>query len=378
MPTLNNSPLACIINSDFNTDPARKHLQNDKFNYEIMRQAGRLVCEEIIKYCNGMKDYRGIFNILNSRKSYDNFSEYFFNELNLGLKKYVIAKSLKIFSSDYDLNEINILKNYFNFDIKIAELDYYEAMKYFSRFIEDEISNSEIITLLSKESFIDQIPESLYIKILVLGIKELRSVSLIRDLNLELAKILSYKNRIPIIDDHEYLNNVIIPNVSLQLSNEDIKWFYIQLGINEQQTKNIKSCSNIINVERKVAISKWRTAEQQCIDIESSFGNKAIYVGNKNLGYDVESIDKDGNKRYIEVKLLNSKQGSFSLTNNEYACAHQLAENYYICLIYADECKISAIYIKNPLKNNTFEKKVKSYEWFCENYNGNEYTFLLN
>lgn len=42
------------------------------------------------------------------------------------------------------------------------------------------------------------------------------------------------------------------------------------------------------------------------------------------------------------------------------------------------EGKISATYIKNPLENVMFEKRVKNYEWYCEKYNGSEYTFILN
>lgn len=377
LPTLNSSPIACIINGAFRTDPARKHLQNENFNYDLMRQAGKLFCEEIIKYCNGLKDYNGIFNVLNSRKSYDDFSECFFNELNSGLKKYVIAKSLRFFSSDYDVNEINLLKQYFNVDIKVSDSDYYDAMMYLSRFTEDEISSGTIIELLTQKRFIDQISEAFYIKILVLGVKEVRAVSLIKGSTFKLDNILSY-NKIPIVNDYEYLQNVIIPNISLQLSSEDMKWVYKQLGIKKENFEGMKYNVNVCTVEKNFTISKWRTAEQQCVDIEKYLGNTAQYVGNKNLGYDVESIDKLGDKRYIEVKLLKNKQDSFSLTNNEYNCAHQYGDNYFICLIYSNEGKISATYIKNPLKNVIFEKRVKNFEWYCENYNGKEYTFILN
>ena len=157
-----------------------------------------------------------------------------------------------------------------------------------------------------------------------------------------------------------------------------MKWVYKQLGIKKENFEGMKYNVNVCTVEKNFTISKWRTAEQQCVDIEKYLGNTAQYVGNKNLGYDVESIDKLGNKRYIEVKLLNNKQGSFSLTNNEYTCAHQYGDNYFICLIYANEGKISATYIKNPLENVMFEKRVKNFEWYCENYNGEEYNFMLN
>ena len=52
------------------------------------------------------------------------------------------------------------------------------------------------------------------------------------------------------------------------------------------------------------------------------FGNTAIDVSIKNLGYDIISTTPNGEKRYIEVKSV-KKDYSFSLTNNEYTAAHE-------------------------------------------------------
>ena len=92
----------------------------------------------------------------------------------------------------------------------------------------------------------------------------------------------------------------------------------------------------------------------------------------QNLGYDVESTKPDGSKRYIEVKSVSRSDSSFSLTNNEYTAAHQYGDDYYICLLQHGDEKSKAIYIQNPLKKLRLEKRVRQWEWYCEEYQGEE------
>ena len=106
-------------------------------------------------------------------------------------------------------------------------------------------------------------------------------------------------------------------------------------------------------------VSKWRSAEQQAVQIEEFLGNKAVDVSKKNIGYYIESTTPTGEKRYIEVKSLQKDSSTFAITNNEYTSAHQLGDAYYICLIFDNK----AIYIQNPLKNLSFEKRIRQWEW---------------
>ena len=81
--------------------------------------------------------------------------------------------------------------------------------------------------------------------------------------------------------------------------------------------------------------------------------------------------------KYIEVKLLSSDKGEFSLTNNEYSSSHQLGQNYYICLVIQKENEIKVIYIKDPINTLHFEKRVKAWEWYCDNFDGDVKIFKL-
>lgn len=102
---------------------------------------------------------------------------------------------------------------------------------------------------------------------------------------------------------------------------------------------------NVIQIN---TLNKWRTAEEQCISIEEYMGNKAVDVSKQNLGYDIESIDKNKNKRYIEVKSITSDTASFTMTNNEYSAANMYKNNYYLCLLVQINKVIKVICIKIP------------------------------
>jgi len=47
-------------------------------------------------------------------------------------------------------------------------------------------------------------------------------------------------------------------------------------------------------------------------------------------GYDIESFEEDGSKRFIEVKTSMGKQQTFEMSNNEWRTACRLGERYYI------------------------------------------------
>jgi hypothetical protein len=160
----------------------------------------------------------------------------------------------------------------------------------------------------------------------------------------------------------------------------DIIWFCETNSIDKDtllidMPKAMKGTDKEITVssfQSKPSISKWRSAEQQCAELENNFGYDPTDVSKQNLGYDIVSKVKNGTMRYIEVKSLISKGASFSMTNNEYTAAHQYGDSYFLCLIIQSERCLNALYICNPLKNLQLEKRVKMWEWYCDDYWGEE------
>lgn len=72
----------------------------------------------------------------------------------------------------------------------------------------------------------------------------------------------------------------------------------------------------------------------------------------------------------IDAYLLSSDSGTFSLTSNEYATAHQLGESFILCLMVQSETGIAVTYIRNPIETVQLEKRVKQWEWFCSGFDG--------
>ena len=69
----------------------------------------------------------------------------------------------------------------------------------------------------------------------------------------------------------------------------------------------------------------------------------------QNVGYDIANATPDGGKRYIEAKSI-KEDGSFSITNNEYAVVHQYSDKYFMCLLVQNAQSIQAIYIQSPIE----------------------------
>jgi hypothetical protein len=170
--------------------------------------------------------------------------------------------------------------------------------------------------------------------------------------------------------------------LSETISNDDAKWFDQHYSV---------SFSNLIKSKERQSftaetlfmrhtitkgITRWRAAEQQCVELEETWGNTAKDVSKQNLGYDVTSLTPQGTTRYIEVKLLGKGSSSFTLTNNEYSAAHQLGVNYFLCLITQDENKFVATYIQDPINILQLEKRVRQWEWICEDYFGEQFVTL--
>lgn len=154
------------------------------------------------------------------------------------------------------------------------------------------------------------------------------------------------------------------------ITKEEWKWFAPLAKTNIEVFEEEKKQPKRAVKAPKATLTKWKSAEQQCADIEKIMGNNASCVGNQNLGYDVVSKTPNGETRYIEVKLLSSDSGTFSLTSNEYATAHQLGESFILCLMVQSETGIAVTYIRNPIETVQLEKRVKQWEWFCSGFDG--------
>lgn len=406
LPTFDKVCFPLKINADFSTDPSRKHITIDQQTEQAIENVAIVISELINLALNNKlsENFSNLFVLLNS---YNNFSR-FNNTLNQKLQKNVIERVNPISNEGIHIRikEYKLLPDWLEESEKyfirinsdtIKKVSYTTKMylifsevdKFISHFSNNQFNNEEIIQLMQEEQLIQRMTPETQGKILG---KIIKSEFLSQ-------KITSHENnlsKIKVLTDSgiKSIDEILLKNIEITQSakdalinnttHSDLEWFdqkYLngKSNIFSFTNKNGAIDSKKVdgkNINIKPHISKWRSAEQQCIEIEKFFGNNPSDVSKRNIGYDIESITTDGKIRRIEVKSIADK-GGFSITNNEYTAAHQYGTEYFLCLIFQSDIKIQLIYINNPLHSLNFEKRIRQWEWFCEEYNGETYTFDL-
>lgn len=385
LPTLEKTPFPFIINAPFHTDPSKKHLINNNQNKEYIKQSAKIVVNELINILNGTSNNYGIFNIINIQNNFSIYTDLFFNFLDILVQDNILLKvngqlvnvnEYPMLPNSFDNNEINIIMAFmYGKDSELNTEYFCDIERFFKRYSNKNISAFELLQLLTNTIFVSEIPENLYYKLLAYIIRQIRFEWQINDSIVKFDNILIKNSLIKISNCDVNQFTKVNDELKFLLGDSEISWFIDICGFKNELEKpllnnNVDFKHDNDNIIQEKFLSKWRTAEQQCIEIEKNFGHNAKYVGSKNLGYDVESRDKNGNKRYVEVKLLSSKSAPFTMTNNEYSSAHLYGNSYYLCLIYANQSELEVVYVQNPVLSLKLEKRVKQWEWFCDNYSG--------
>lgn len=82
-------------------------------------------------------------------------------------------------------------------------------------------------------------------------------------------------------------------------------------------------------------------------------------VSAENLGFDVRSTDKEGEKRYIEVKAR-SGLGPVTLTQNEWFKAKQFKSDYFLYVVLNAAIQPELLIIQNPAEQTTPAEKIEA------------------
>lgn len=400
LPTYDKVTFPIKINADFSTDPSRKHITYDINTEKSLLQAADLIVNIIQDALNNRlsNEYKKIFSIFNNTSFFSRINSFLKQKLDeLILSKCIVKLNngqiikiieYKIFPNWLEPAEITLLRRNSSFvhGWSLADdiYDDFESVDQFiSQYSQCIVSNEDIITIMEDTSLVEKMTSETQAKILSRIVKNERFNSLlgISKNNIGAVKILTEKGVLSISEissSDVNVNKTVGKSLQNDIGNEGIKWLEKKINIRSNQivseTVPIQKATTLNTIAVKPHISKWRSAEQQCIEIETSFGNKATDVSKRNIGYDIESITPTGEKRLIEVKSIKNSE-EFSITNNEYTAAHQYGDNYYICLMIQDEKKVKAIYIQNPLNNLSFEKRIKQWEWVCDSYSGSTFEF---
>lgn len=96
------------------------------------------------------------------------------------------------------------------------------------------------------------------------------------------------------------------------------------------------------------------------IEFERNAGRNPEDVSKEKLGFDVRSIDENGDVRYIEVKAR-AGEGSIALTTNEWYQASQMGDSYYLYVVWNAKSKSKPIVIRDPAANLNADSKIVRY-----------------
>ncbi|WP_339483743.1 DUF3883 domain-containing protein [Pseudomonas sp. RL_5y_Pfl2_73] len=115
-------------------------------------------------------------------------------------------------------------------------------------------------------------------------------------------------------------------------------------------------------------LKKWRGAEEQLRNIFEAEGWTAIDVSRQNIGYDIECENNEGEKLFIEVKLIETPTQPFIMTSNEEAVARQKGDSYLVAIVKQSGDSIEVSFIPNPTKNLELVRQCRQWVWECSGY----------
>jgi hypothetical protein len=415
LPTYDKTPYPFKLNGDFSTDPSRKHIRQDETTQATLEALAVSIANVVEKaFANPSPIYKNLLSMINESVS--------FSSINMSLKKLLKeeleSRQLLLFNdgtkgklSEYQCFPVGFEESIVGILRKESDVikakslapEVYECLNGVEKFIgsnsESYYSSQDIADLLEDKALVKKLPEYIYSYLLGKTVQAYNRSKLLSKNDVDVSGILMKGDDnevVPLSESNmtsEDINDLLQTNDNnSSLSNVSLKSFTQELGLEYKETEDFRSFFNQAkdeeeNIEKetnpvfmpkpvfkasKPIIPKWRSAENACVEIERFLGNEAKDVSMQNLGYDVESTMPDGRKRYIEVKSVSRSDSSFSLTNNEYTAAHQYGEDYYVCLLKHGDEKSKAIYIQNPLGKLKLEKRIRQWEWYCEEYQGDE------
>jgi hypothetical protein len=406
LPTLDKVTFPIKLNSNFSTDPSRKHITLDELSINSIKSCAREIVCLIEKAINGelSNEYEQIFSIFSQNISFSRTNSLLTDTIDamLSTSKWIRLASGNIVSPEryqllpdwLDESEKETIRIHSNIvsrgSISTEVYKNFTGVDLFlKQYCNEYYKTNDLVNILEDLTLVEKLSNETLGKLIGNIIKSCKTEELIsgKSFKLDDIKISSEDGVVPIskLSNKSIIGKDLKKLINQVASHGDIEWFCKKVKINKELLITEKNHSSLdvlsqiksFSQKSKYSLSKWRSAEEQCVEMEASFGNKAIDVSKKNVGYDVESKTPAGEKRYIEVKLLQNEGSSFSITNNEYTAAHQYGEEYYLCLIKQSEHQIKALYIQNPLEKITFEKRIRQWEWYCEEYLGEEYIFNL-
>ncbi|MET2984824.1 DUF3883 domain-containing protein [Aureibaculum conchae] len=405
LPTEDISGLGVLINGDFSTDPSRKHVIFDDRTIRSIKSTSKFILNVIEQ------------NILNSNNDLVNSLTPYIDPRMVQFKKPSVEKylmeELKKHSSYFfktmllcpnwlNTKDYNVLTKHNNNQPISSKL--YEA-EGFIRFVkhlganEDTFDNLTETINASKLSALGCSQFSIQI-IKGLITRNNQDESLVKSLkiflsNKERVSLNEIKNNELVVD--ESFITLLIENGLTEFDIKQVFKSHVSSNYSNNIFANSKSNENTLNdvnqsssetnwlnkfqknsySPTKSNVQRWRSAEEQTLEVLNKNGFKLEDVSKQNIGYDLEGLDPNGNEIQIEIKSITLPGQKFKLTNNEIAVAQEKQESYYIGVVRQLDSFIEIGLISNPVENLILDRQCVQWVWECSNYQYNPIRFEI-
>ena len=133
---------------------------------------------------------------------------------------------------------------------------------------------------------------------------------------------------------------------------------------------------NSTGIER-LSLKKWRSAEQQVMNLLHASGWTVEDVSRQNIGYDIEGRMPDREPVFVEVKAINHPGQPFTLTSNEEAVARQKGSKYMLAIVHQSGDFLEVAFIRNPVQHLKLTRQCRQWVWECAEYTFDPQSFPL-
>lgn len=403
LPTEDKNGLGILINGNFSTDPSRRHLIFDVLTNEAIQLSSKHILNLFKSYLK--KGYEN-FPLVKSIIPYSDprmlqFAKNSFEKNlleNIKNSQSNFFKNIKLCPSWMNANDFN---NIANENLNIINKRFYEIDGFvsFSKYLgASESSFAEIRENINDSdlSVLGCVQVTQYVFKNILANK-----SELDFLNLRIfhsngqRKSLNEINSESLLLDESFISLLIengmtefdIKQILKKFSpNTEIKSQFYKNSVEQQKPENQQETtviewfnkSNETTYEQiKVSIKRWRSAEEQTLELLNLNGFKLEDVSKQNIGYDLGGVDPNGNQIQIEVKSISLPGQKFKLTNNEIAVAQEKQKSFYVAVVRQNEDVFEIALISDPVNNLTLNRQCVQWIWECENYEYKPMKFSL-
>jgi hypothetical protein len=383
LPTTELTGALLKFNGDFSTDPSRKNINFDDVSENSFYECTKVLTQTIEEAINN-NTYQGIFKVFSGGRQLKRtrLKTYLIDLLSKGLKidkKIVKLDNIRTCPEWLSYNDYYSLKSSFFF-IPPELISQHPEINGFLHWLGVKVLNSSEVIF---SSTLDSL--SMYGLLSTLGnfakknrftldkvdIAKLRDIKIIPDSGtlLTVNEMIKSNNKlseqlIDNIENSEFVSDIKSLFKTLKLIESDKKAFEFT-----KKSTQKKLFENPINK----SIKKWRSAEINLLEYLKQQNSviQAKDVSKAHVGYDLEVLLKSGVNLYIEVKSIKVNNSEFEITNNEFAVATELGDTYFIALVKESDSDFDVKFIKNPIRNLNFEKRIKVTSWVCDAYHEN-------